>query len=204
MFERFTDRSRRAVVLAQEEARMLDHAYIGTEHTLLGLLHEGEGIAAQVLTELGFTLADARVSVEKTIGRGSAPVSGHLPYTPRNKKVLELALREALQFGHNHIGTEHLLLGLTRDSEGVAAQVMAKLGTPSSVVRAAALKRMYATAYANESGRPLKVTVSGISLPAPVDPELNAMHAVLSALEPLDAATRERVLTWVSARLERK
>jgi ATP-dependent Clp protease ATP-binding subunit ClpA len=195
MFERFTDRSRRAVVLAQEEARMLDHAYIGTEHTLLGLLHEGEGIAAQVLTELGFTLVTAREFVEEIVGRGSQPFSGHLPYTPSNKKVLELALREALQLGHNHIGTEHLLLGLTRHGEGVAAQVMEKLGSDSSAVRVAALTRMGKTNYDN---RPVRVTLSGTRL----DAELGAMQATLAALQPLDAATRARVLAWVSARLD--
>ena len=135
MFERFTDRARRVVVLAQEEARMLNHNYIGTEHILLGLIHEGEGVAAKALESLGISLEAVRSQVEEIIGQGQQAPSGHIPFTPRAKKVLELSLREALQLGHNYIGTEHILLGLIREGEGVAAQVLVKLGADLNRVR---------------------------------------------------------------------
>ncbi|MEN9710048.1 MAG: hypothetical protein RL441_40 [Actinomycetota bacterium] len=135
MFERFTDRARRVVVLAQEEARMLNHNYIGTEHILLGLIHEGEGVAAKALEAMGISLDAVRAQVEETIGQGQTAPSGHIPFTPRAKKVLELSLREALQLGHNYIGTEHILLGLIREGEGVAAKVLEKLGADLNRVR---------------------------------------------------------------------
>ncbi len=135
MFERFTDRARRVVVLAQEEARMLNHNYIGTEHILLGLIHEGEGVAAKALESMGISLEGVRAQVEEIIGQGQQAPSGHIPFTPRAKKVLELSLREALQLGHNYIGTEHILLGLIREGEGVAAQVLVKLGADLNRVR---------------------------------------------------------------------
>ncbi len=135
MFERFTDRARRVVVLAQEEARMLNHNYIGTEHILLGLIHEGEGVAAKSLESLGISLVAVRSQVEEIIGQGQQAPSGHIPFTPREKKVLELSLREALQLGHNYIGTEHILLGLIREGDGVAAQVLVKLGADLNRVR---------------------------------------------------------------------
>ncbi len=135
MFERFTDRARRVVVLAQEEARMLSHNYIGTEHILLGLIHEGDGIAAKALESLGISLEAVRAQVEEIIGQGQQAPTGHIPFTPRAKKVLELSLREALQLGHNYIGTEHILLGLIREGEGVAAQVLQKLGADLNRVR---------------------------------------------------------------------
>ncbi len=135
MFERFTDRARRVVVLAQEEARMLNHNYIGTEHILLGLIHEGEGVAAKSLEALNVSLESVRSQVEEIIGQGQQAPSGHIPFTPRAKKVLELSLREALQLGHNYIGTEHILLGLIREGEGVAAQVLVKLGADLNRVR---------------------------------------------------------------------
>ena len=135
MFERFTDRARRVVVLAQEEARMLNHNYIGTEHILLGLIHEGEGVAAKALESLGISLDAVRQQVEEIIGQGQQAPSGHIPFTPRAKKVLELSLREALQLGHNYIGTEHILLGLIREGDGVAAQVLVKLGADLNRVR---------------------------------------------------------------------
>jgi Clp amino terminal domain, pathogenicity island component len=128
MFERFTDRARRVVVLAQEEGRRLNHGHIGTEHILLGLLREGEGIAATALQSLGVSLEAARNSVERITGRGTTLESGHIPFSPRAKKVLELSLREALQLGHNYIGTEHILLGLIREGQGLAAQIMVQLG----------------------------------------------------------------------------
>ena len=135
MFERFTDRARRVVVLAQEEARMLNHNYIGTEHILLGLIHEGEGVAAKALESLGISLEGVRQQVEEIIGQGQQAPSGHIPFTPRAKKVLELSLREALQLGHNYIGTEHVLLGLFRDEEGFAARIMHDAGIRHDAVR---------------------------------------------------------------------
>src|SRR4051812_44334527 len=135
MFERFTDRARRVVVLAQEEARMLNHNYIGTEHILLGLVSEGDGVAAKALESLGIAVEGVRQQVEEIIGQGQQAPSGHIPFTPRAKKVLELSLREALQLGHNYIGTEHILLGLIREGEGVAAQVLVKLGADLNRVR---------------------------------------------------------------------
>jgi ATP-dependent Clp protease ATP-binding subunit ClpC len=135
VFERFTDRARRVVVWAQEEARLLDHNFIGTEHILLGLIREEEGIAARVLQSLGISLEAVRSHVEDAVGRGGSSPSGHIPFTPRAKKVLEMSLREALHLGHNYIGTEHILLGLVREGEGVAAQVLVKMGADLSRVR---------------------------------------------------------------------
>jgi ATP-dependent Clp protease ATP-binding subunit ClpA len=135
MFERFTDRARRVVVLSQEEARLLNHDYIGTEHLLLGLVAEREGVAARALTAVGISLEAVRRQVEEIIGQGTSVPSGHIPFTPRAKKVLELSLREALQLGHNYIGTEHILLGLIREGEGVAAQVLVTLGADLARVR---------------------------------------------------------------------
>jgi hypothetical protein len=135
VFERFTDRARRVLVLAQEEARLLNHGFIGTEHILLGLIHEGEGVAARALRELDITLPAVRAKVEETIGLPGTAPSGSPPFTPRAKKVLELALREALQLGHSYIGTEHLLLGVVREGEGVAAQALVSLGVDLDRVR---------------------------------------------------------------------
>jgi hypothetical protein len=135
VFERFTDRARRVVVLAQEESRLLNHNYIGTEHLLLGLIHESDGVAARVLESLSISLADVRSEVEAIVGTGGSAPAGHIPFTPRAKKVLELSLREALLLGHTYIGTEHILLGLLREGEGVAAQVLAKLGVDLPVAR---------------------------------------------------------------------
>ncbi|HMK13292.1 MAG TPA: Clp protease N-terminal domain-containing protein, partial [Acidimicrobiales bacterium] len=134
MFERFTDRARRVVVLAQEEARLLRHDWIGTEHILLGLLREGDGFGAQALTSLGVTHDAARARVVAMIAPGETEPSGHIPFTPRSKKVLELALREALRLGHSHIGTEHILLGLARERDGVGAQVLVQMGADLSAV----------------------------------------------------------------------
>ncbi|HLM62896.1 MAG TPA: ATP-dependent Clp protease ATP-binding subunit [Acidimicrobiales bacterium] len=150
MFERFTDRARRVVVLAQEEARLLNHNYIGTEHILLGLIHEGEGVAAKALESLGISLEAVRQQVEEIIGQGGSSPSGHIPFTPRAKKVLELSLREALQLGHNYIGTEHILLGLIREGEGVAAQVLVKLGADLSRVRQQVIQLL--SGYQGSSG----------------------------------------------------
>jgi hypothetical protein len=135
MFERFTDRARRVVVLAQEEARMRNHNYIGTEHILLGLIREGNGTAVKALESLGISLDVVRQDVDQIIGRGQYAPSGHIPFTPRAKKVLELSLRESVQLGHGYIGTEHILLGLIREGDGVAAQVLVKLGAGLNRVR---------------------------------------------------------------------
>jgi ATP-dependent Clp protease ATP-binding subunit ClpA len=143
MFERFTDRARRVVVLAQEEARVLKHDYIGTEHLLLGLIHEGEGVAAKALESLGISLQAVRQQVEAIIGRGQEEPSGHIPFTPRAKKVLELAHREADALGHNYIGTEHILLGLIREGHGVAAQVLVKLGADLNRVRQQVIRLLH-------------------------------------------------------------
>jgi ATP-dependent Clp protease ATP-binding subunit ClpC len=144
VFERFTDRARYVVVLAQEEARMLNHNYIGTEHILLGLIHEGEGIAAKALGSLNISLEAVRQQVEEIIGQGQAAPTGHVPFTPRAKEVLELSLREARQLGHsyNYIGTEHILLGLIREGEGVAAQILQKLGADLRRVRETVIREL--------------------------------------------------------------
>jgi ATP-dependent Clp protease ATP-binding subunit ClpC len=128
MFERFTDRARRVLVLAQEEARLQNHSYIGTEHILLGLIHEQEGVAAHAIRRCGITVENARRAVEETVGAGAELPGGSPPFTPRAKKVLELALREALQLGHSYIGTEHILLGLIREGDGVAVTIIQSLG----------------------------------------------------------------------------
>ena len=159
MFERFTDRARRVVVLAQEEARLLNHNYIGTEHILLGLIHEGEGVAAKALESLGISLEAVRAQVEEIIGHGGQAPSGHIPFTPRAKKVLELSLREALQLGHNYIGTEHILLGLIREGEGVAAQVLVKLGADLSRVRQQVIQLL--SGYAGGGGKETAGATSG-------------------------------------------
>jgi ATP-dependent Clp protease ATP-binding subunit ClpC len=159
MFERFTDRARRVVILAQDEARMLNHNYIGTEHVLLGLIHEGEGIAAKALEQVGLTLDGVRQQIEEMIGHGEQSPTGHIPFTPRAKRVLELSLREALQLNHSYIGTEHILLGLIREGEGVAAQVLIKIGADLNQIRDTVLQllsgfqmKQAATAGAPEKG----------------------------------------------------
>jgi ATP-dependent Clp protease ATP-binding subunit ClpC len=152
MFERFTDRARRVVVFAQDEARMLNHNYIGTEHILLGLIHEDEGLAARALKSLGVSLDGTRREVEDIIGRGSAEPMGHIPFTPRAKKVLELSLREALQLDHSYIGTEHILLGLMRESGGVASQVLVSSGVDLNMARQEVIRllRGYTAARADD------------------------------------------------------
>jgi Clp amino terminal domain, pathogenicity island component len=176
MFERFTDRARRVVVLAQEEARMLGRNDIGTEHLLLGLIHEGDGVAAKALESLGISLVAVRQQVQEIIGPGDQVPSGHRPFTPRAKKVLELALRESLQLGHNYIGTEHLLLGLIRESDGVAAQVLVRLGADLNRVR----QRVIQLIHGQQSGRwPL-----GEGAPVTeVQARLDAVEGRLTAVE---------------------
>ena len=166
MFERFTDRARRVVVLAQEEARLLNHNHIGTEHILLGLIHEGEGVAAKALESLGISLEAVRAQVEEIIGQGQSAPTGHIPFTPRAKKVLELSLREALQLGHNYIGTEHILLGLIREGEGVAAQVLVKLGADLSRVRQQVIQLL--SGYAGGVGAGGRTRLVRMTVPADI------------------------------------
>ena len=153
MFERFTDRARRVVVLAQDEARSLNHNYIGTEHLLLGLITEGEGVAAKALESLDINKDAVRSAVIDIIGEGEKPVEGHIPFTPRAKRVFELSLREALQLGHNYIGTEHLLLGLLKEGEGVASQVLIKLGADLSKVRQTVIELLSGYQRNGDDGR---------------------------------------------------
>jgi ATP-dependent Clp protease ATP-binding subunit ClpC len=181
MFERFTDRARRVVVLAQEEARMLNHNYIGTEHILLGLIHEGEGVAAKALESLGISLEAVRQQVEEIIGQGQQAPSGHIPFTPRAKKVLELSLREALQLGHQYIGTEHILLGLIREGEGVAAQVLVKLGADLDRVRQQVIQLLHGHRGEELGGSAAAPRERG--LPPEIAARLDAIDARLSAVE---------------------
>ena len=153
MFERFTDRARRVLVLAQEEARLLNHNFIGTEHILLGLIHEGEGVAAKALESLGVSLEAVREKVAETIGPAGSSTTASPPFTPRAKKVLELSLREALQLGHNYIGTEHMLLGLVREGEGVAAQVLVSLGADLPRVRQQVIQLLSGPVAGRQGGR---------------------------------------------------
>ena len=152
MFERFTDRARRVVVLAQDEARRLNQNYIGTEHLLLGLIHEGDGIAARALETMGISLEAVRAQVIEIIGEGEQPTTGHIPFTPRARKVLEFSMREALQLGHNYIGTEHILLGLLREGDGVAAQVLVKLGADLNNVRQTVIELLSGYQGGNQGG----------------------------------------------------
>ena len=163
VFERFTDRARRVIPLAQEEAQRLNHDYVGTEHLLLGLLSEGEGVAAKALASLGISLEAVRVQVQEIIGQGLSAPTGHIPFTPRAKKVLELSLREALQLGHNYIGTEHILLGLIREGEGVAAQVLAGFGADHTRVREQVLRLL--TGGSEEAGTGTRL----VRMAVPVD-----------------------------------
>ena len=176
MFERFTERARRVVVLAQEEARLLNHNYIGTEHILLGLIREGEGVAAKALESLGISLEAVRQQVKEIIGRGQQAPSGHIPFTPRAKKVLELSLREALQLGHNYIGTEHILLGLIREGSGVAAQVLVKLGADLNRARQQVVQLLHGRAGEDLIG-------AGSPLPDDALTQVDSLDRRLAAIE---------------------
>jgi ATP-dependent Clp protease ATP-binding subunit ClpC len=188
MFERFTDRARRVVVLAQEEARMLNHNYIGTEHILLGLIHEGEGVAAKALESLGISLEAVRSQVEEIIGQGQSAPTGHIPFTPRAKKVLELSLREALQLGHNYIGTEHILLGLIREGEGVAAQVLQKLGADLNRARQKVVEMLAGHVHQSEEPEGVRVDPEPVPDPQamPLCPKCGASLAETAAHRVLD------------------
>ncbi len=169
MFERFTERARQVVVLAQDEARTLKHNYIGTEHILLGLLREEEGLAARVLDSLDITLEEVRAQVARIIGQGEEVTAGQIPFTPRAKKVLELALREALSLGHNYIGTEHILLGLVRENEGVAARILLDFDADAEKIRNEII-RMLSPQTGREPGRPMaRIIVHCPSCDAPVE-----------------------------------
>jgi ATP-dependent Clp protease ATP-binding subunit ClpC len=154
VFERFTERARQVVVLAQEEAQGLRHNYIGTEHLLLGLLREEEGVGAHVLGELGVSLDDVRAQVAEIIGRGDVVTAGQIPFTPRAKKVLELSLREALTLGHNYIGTEHVLLGIARESDGVAARILLDKGAGADAIRDAVVRKVGSVPLGDAAPRP--------------------------------------------------
>ena len=181
MFQRFTDRARRVVVLAQAEARRLEHNYIGTEHILLGLIHEGEGVAAKTLESLGISLEAVRQQVEEIIGQGQQAPSGHIPFTPRAKKVLELSLRESLQLGHNYIGTEHILLAMLREGEGVAAQVLVKLGADLNRVRQQVIQLLHGYPGKRPQGSAAGLRERG--LPPETAARLNEIESRLSAVE---------------------
>ncbi|GAA4084809.1 hypothetical protein HNR30_007348 [Nonomuraea soli] len=158
MFERFTDRARRVVVLAQEEARLLNHNYIGTEHILLGLVNESEGVAGRALSQCRIDLGQVREGVQEIVGMGDRPPGGHIPFTPRAKKVLELSLREALQLGHNYIGTEHILLGLIREGEGVAAQVLVRYGADLNRIRQVVVTLLHGRPQRHDDDPPLDLS----------------------------------------------
>ena len=160
MFERFTDRARRVLVLAQEEARLLDHDFIGTEHILLGLIREGDGVAAQALGSLDVSLQAVRQKVEETVGPAGPSTTGSPPFTPRAKKVLELSLREALQLGHSYIGTEHILLGLVREGEGGAVEVLVSLGADLTGVRQQVIQLLSGYQSPGRSRRPSRDAVA--------------------------------------------
>ena len=181
MFERFTDRARRVIVLAQEEARMLNHNYIGTEHILLGLIHEGEGVAAKALESLGISLDAVRQQVEEIIGQGQQAPSGHIPFTPRAKKVLELTRREALQLGHSYIGTEHILLGLIREGDGVAAQVLVNLGADLNRVRQQVIQLLHG--HPAEGPVPARFAAQNLRVLPAVQTRLEAVEQRLAAIE---------------------
>jgi ATP-dependent Clp protease ATP-binding subunit ClpA len=180
-FEGFTDRARQVVVLAQEEARMLNHNHIGTEHILLGLIHEGDGVAANALESLGISLETARQQVEQIIGQGQQAPSGHIPFTPRAKKVLELSLREARHLGHNYIGTEHILLGLIREGEGVAAQVLVRLGADLNRVRQQVIELLHG--YQAQEPAAAGAGPRERGLAADILTRINAIESRLSELE---------------------
>jgi ATP-dependent Clp protease ATP-binding subunit ClpC len=181
MFQRFTDRARRAIVLAQTEARMLEHDWIGTEHLLLGLLHEGEGMAAKALESMGIGLDAMRVAVEGVIGRGerTLPESEHIPFTPRSKKVLELSLREARELGHNYIGTEHILLALLREGDGVAAQVLVAAGVSLDRARQRVTELL--------SGRRTEDVPVSLAEPAQGDRLVRRLASIAARLDAIEA-----------------
>jgi ATP-dependent Clp protease ATP-binding subunit ClpC len=190
MFERFSERARHVVVLAQDEARALRHNYIGTEHLLLGLLREEEGMAARALVSLGITVEKVRAQVARIVGQGDEVTSGQIPFTPRAKKVLELALREALTLGHNHVGTEHVLLGLVREGEGVAARILLDFGADADNTRTRVMDLLaeggYRVEHAAWPGRPRRTAAPAVAVArAPRQWPLVAAVALTAAAFPL-------------------
>jgi ATP-dependent Clp protease ATP-binding subunit ClpC len=185
MFERFTDEARRVVVLAQEEARALGHGYIGTEHILLGLLSEGEGLAARALGALEITLDAAREQITEMIGEGTGQPSGHIPFTPRTKKVLELSLREAQRLGDSYIGTEHILLGVAREGEGVGAQVLDRLGASTDRLLAQVLTT--ARTAPGEELRRVSVGRMPVTQPANVRAMMSRLDDIAERLTRIEA-----------------
>jgi len=182
MFQRFTDRARRVVVLAQHEARTLDHGYIGTEHILLGLIDEGQGIATTALTSMGISLEDMRQAVQDTIGRGAQPPeSGHIPFTPQAKKVLELSLRESMQLGHEYIGTEHILLALIREGGG-AAQLLAGAGVDLDRARQQVIELLYGHREAGSAAAPP---------PASADELTGRLTSIVKRLDAIERRLRQ-------------
>jgi ATP-dependent Clp protease ATP-binding subunit ClpC len=188
MFERFTDGARRVVVQAQEESRLLRHSYIGTEHLLLGMLRPGSGLAHEVLESLEVRLEPAREQVAEITGRGRDVPSGHIPFTPRAKKVLELSLREALQLGHEYIGPEHILLGVITEGHGVAVEVLRLLGAPPEQVRARVLELIPETSgEPAERARPVRIArVPGQLAPGQLDEVLGRLDAIESRLAAIE------------------
>jgi ATP-dependent Clp protease ATP-binding subunit ClpA len=189
VFERFTERARNVVVFAQDEARMLKHNYIGTEHLLLGLLREEEGLAARVLDGMGVQLQDIRVEVGRIVGQGDDVTSGQIPFTPRSKKVLELSLREAKALGHNYIGTEHVLLGLARENRGVASQILLDRGVGSETIRNEVIRMLSAPGRRQHVSKALEVELFEPQSP-PLAPEVLAELARLKR-EKDDALRRQ-------------
>jgi hypothetical protein len=204
VFERFTDRARRVLVLAQEEARLLNHSFIGTEHILLGLIHEGEGVAARALEELEISLDAAREKVEEILGQSSRRPVGSPAFTPRAKKALELSLREALQLGHNYIGTEHVLLGVLREGEGVGAQVLVGLGADLATVRQRVVRLL--AGYHRREPAPSGIVhpLTGVGTVAPVQCSFCGRRPPHTGrlVAGTDAAICEHCLTTLGARLD--
>lgn len=206
MFERFTDRARRVLVLAQEEARLLNHSFIGTEHILLGLIREGEGVAAKALESLGISLEAVREKVEETIGMPSNnPPASSPPFTPRAKKVLELSLREALQLGHNYIGTEHMLLGLVREGEGVAAQVLIQLGAELPKVRQVVIQLMNGSSGRETAGASVGSAASDAQTGSPILDQFGRNLTAMAREHKLDPVVgREKEIERIMQVLSRR
>ena len=189
MFERFTERARQVVVLAQDEARALKHNYIGTEHILLGLLREEEGLAARVLESLDITVEEVRAQVARIVGQGDEVTTGQIPFTPRAKKVLELALREALSLGHNYIGTEHILLGLVRENEGVAARILLDFDADAEKIRNEIIRMLSGPGRRQQGvGRRLRREGEELEAARPVRPQPDARQPPRASSTPSSGA----------------
>ena len=205
MFERFTERARQVVVLAQDEARALKHNYIGTEHILLGLLREEEGLAARVLESLDITVEEVRAQVARIVGQGDEVTTGQIPFTPRAKKVLELALREALSLGHNYIGTEHILLGLVRENEGVAARILLDFDADAEKIRNEIIRMLSGPGRAagRRGGRTGR-EVEELEAPRPVRPQPHEARGRGQARPGRRPPDRDRARSCRSSRAARR